>query len=72
MKFLSNFDFSFILEKLHAAVKDAFHRAFWDHLTSDLEADPPVLNHAFTLLTEIKEILLSLLPMHQVTSLHKR
>lgn len=59
-------------EKIQAAVKDAFHRAFWDNLSEDLNADPPVLKHAFILLTEIKEIFLSLLPTQQVTSLHKR
>ncbi|XP_059894746.1 T-complex protein 11-like protein 2 [Gadus macrocephalus] len=46
------------LEKL---VRDTVHRAYWDVLASELDAQPPVYGHAIKLLEEIKEILLSFL-----------
>ena len=52
------------LEKL---VRDTVHRAYWDVLASELDAQPPVYGHAIKLLEEIKEVsLLSLGLMRKV------
>ncbi|XP_037087619.1 LOW QUALITY PROTEIN: T-complex protein 11-like protein 1 [Pollicipes pollicipes] len=51
-------------------VKQMTHKAFWDILQQQLEADPPDFSQALSLLTEVKQTLLSLLlPQH--TSLKK-
>lgn len=42
-------------------VKHIVHKAFWDHLESDLNAEPPKYEHAIKLFEEIREILLSFL-----------
>nr|XP_054487861.1 T-complex protein 11-like protein 2 isoform X3 [Agelaius phoeniceus] len=42
-------------------VKQIVHKAFWDHLESELNEDPPEYKHAIKLFEEIKEILLSFL-----------
>ncbi|XP_058718595.1 T-complex protein 11-like protein 2 isoform X1 [Poecile atricapillus] len=42
-------------------VKQIVHKAFWDHLESELNEDPPEYEHAIKLFEEIKEILLSFL-----------
>ncbi|XP_066261443.1 T-complex protein 11-like protein 1 [Euwallacea similis] len=47
------------------AIKDTMHKAFWDVLRHELSRDPPSYNQAFTLLEEVKQILLDLLlPQH--------
>lgn len=51
-------------------VKQTMHKAFWDLLQADLDDNPPLYQHAIVLLTEIKEILLSLLLPHH-TKLHE-
>ncbi|XP_008634605.1 PREDICTED: T-complex protein 11-like protein 2 isoform X1 [Corvus brachyrhynchos] len=42
-------------------VKQIVHKAFWDHLESELNEDPPEYEHAIKLFEEIREILLSFL-----------
>ncbi|XP_007515844.1 T-complex protein 11-like protein 2 isoform X2 [Erinaceus europaeus] len=42
-------------------VKRIVHQAFWDHLESELNAEPPKYEHAIKLFEEIREILLSFL-----------
>uniref|UniRef100_A0A914XF29 T-complex 11 n=1 Tax=Plectus sambesii TaxID=2011161 RepID=A0A914XF29_9BILA len=50
---------------LHQKVRDAMHRAFWTALADDLKQTPPNYEHAFALLVEIRELLMSLLlPQH--------
>ncbi|NWU98264.1 T11L2 protein, partial [Upupa epops] len=46
---------------LAGTVKQIVHKAFWDHLESELNEDPPEYEHAIKLFEEIKEILLSFL-----------
>ncbi|XP_054243013.1 T-complex protein 11-like protein 2 isoform X2 [Indicator indicator] len=46
---------------LAGTVKHIVHKAFWDHLESELNEDPPEYEHAIKLFEEIKEILLSFL-----------
>uniref|UniRef100_A0A8C3R9P5 T-complex 11 like 2 n=1 Tax=Cyanoderma ruficeps TaxID=181631 RepID=A0A8C3R9P5_9PASS len=46
---------------LAGTVKQIVHKAFWDHLESELNEDPPEYKHAIKLFEEIKEILLSFL-----------
>uniref|UniRef100_A0A8C4YIT9 T-complex 11 like 2 n=1 Tax=Gopherus evgoodei TaxID=1825980 RepID=A0A8C4YIT9_9SAUR len=41
--------------------KEIVHKAFWDHLESELNEDPPEYYHAIKLFEEIKETLLSFL-----------
>ncbi|KAG7268134.1 hypothetical protein CRUP_010088, partial [Coryphaenoides rupestris] len=46
-------------------VKEIMHKAFWDYLETQLNADPPTYSNAITMLSEIKESLLSfLMPGH--------
>lgn len=46
-------------------IKEIMQRAFWDVLKEELESDPPQFGQAMVLLSEIKEMLLSLLlPQH--------
>lgn len=53
-------------EELRQNVKRILHQAFWDVLKSDLGKTPPIYEHAFGLLKELKENVLSfLLPHHQ-------
>nr|XP_039255059.1 T-complex protein 11-like protein 1 [Styela clava] len=58
--------------RMEKAVKDIVQKSFWDCVRVSLESNPPKYDHAFTLLQEIKDILLSLLPANRVTSFHKR
>lgn len=58
--------------KFEREVKKVVQQAFWDSIRSGIESDPPKFEHAFILLKEIKDILLSLLPKNRVTSIHKR
>jgi len=37
-------------------VKQIVHKAFWDHLESELNEDPPEYEHAIKLFEEIKEV----------------
>lgn len=37
-------------------VKRIVHKAFWDHLESELNEDPPEYEHAIKLFEEIKEV----------------
>ncbi|XP_028935138.1 T-complex protein 11-like protein 2 isoform X1 [Ornithorhynchus anatinus] len=46
---------------LAGRVKTIVHQAFWDHLESELNEDPPEYEHAIKLFEEIREILLSFL-----------
>lgn len=46
---------------LEGRVKQIVHKAFWDHLESELNEDPPEYYHAIKLFEEIKETLLSFL-----------
>nr|XP_018904255.1 PREDICTED: T-complex protein 11-like protein 1 isoform X1 [Bemisia tabaci] len=65
-------DKNFMLKKLEPSensierkVKETMHRAFWDLLSQELNADPPVYTQALALLQEIKDTLSSLLlPQH--------
>jgi len=41
-------------------VKQIVHEAFWDHLESELNEDPPEYEHAIKLFEEIKEVMLLL------------
>jgi len=51
---------------LEKTVRDAVHRAFWDTLEEQLAQNPPQYERAISLLSEIKETLLSLmLPHHK-------
>jgi len=52
--------------KLEAQIKDVMQRAFWDILSEQLGADPPVYTQALQLFTEVKAMLYSiLLPQHE-------
>lgn len=70
-------DHDFKLEKYKAPdnslmgrVKEMTHKAFWDILKQQLESDPPDFTQALSLMTEVKQTVLSLLlPQH--TSLKK-
>ncbi|XP_043201650.1 T-complex protein 11-like protein 1 [Amphibalanus amphitrite] len=70
-------DHDFKLEKYKAPdnsllgrVKEMTHKAFWDILKQQLESEPPDFSQALSLMTEVKQTLLSLLlPQH--TSLKK-
>ncbi|KAM5289421.1 T-complex protein 11-like protein 2 [Ctenodactylus gundi] len=46
---------------LAGRVKNIVHKAFWDVLESELNAEPPEYEHAIKLFEEIREILLSFL-----------
>ncbi|XP_028252622.1 T-complex protein 11-like protein 2 [Parambassis ranga] len=46
---------------LWRAVRDNFHKAFWDILEAELNDDPPEFGHAIRLLEDIRETLLSFL-----------
>lgn len=37
-------------------MKQIVHKAFWDHLESELNEDPPEYEHAIKLFEEIKEV----------------
>ncbi|TSQ92653.1 T-complex protein 11-like protein 1 [Bagarius yarrelli] len=50
---------------LEKRVKEIMHKAFWHHLETQLNEDPPVYEHAITLVGEIKETLLSFLMPYQ-------
>ncbi|KAM6304621.1 T-complex protein 11-like protein 2 isoform 3-T8 [Podargus strigoides] len=49
------------LNSFVGTVKQIVHKAFWDHLESELNEEPPEYKHAIKLFEEIKEILLSFL-----------
>lgn len=50
---------------LEKQVKEILHKAFWEILREELEADPPQFKQALVLLTEVRAMLLSLLlPQH--------
>lgn len=42
-------------------VKQIVHKAFWDHLESELNEDPPEYEHAIKLFEEIREVMFFLL-----------
>uniref|UniRef100_A0A915K9H0 T-complex protein 11-like protein 1 n=1 Tax=Romanomermis culicivorax TaxID=13658 RepID=A0A915K9H0_ROMCU len=52
------------VDDLQKLTKAIVHKAFWDALDSDLKENPPNYDHALVLLTEVKEMLLSLLLAH--------
>nr|XP_009857670.1 T-complex protein 11-like protein 1 isoform X2 [Ciona intestinalis] len=58
--------------KIYKVIQETMHRAFWDSVKNDMELEPPVFDHIFVLIKEIKEILLSLLPANRITSLHTK
>lgn len=58
--------------RMRKNISEVMHRAFWDCLKSGIESDPPIYDHAFVLLQEIKGILLSLLPKERKTVFHQR
>ncbi|CAJ0607109.1 unnamed protein product [Cylicocyclus nassatus] len=44
---------------IEAAVKENMYRAYWDILSEELKRDPPNYTHAFNLLMEIKQTILT-------------
>uniref|UniRef100_A0AC34F1Y8 T-complex 11 n=1 Tax=Panagrolaimus sp. ES5 TaxID=591445 RepID=A0AC34F1Y8_9BILA len=64
-------DPEFSLEKLpkdplEEHVKKCMHNAFWEKLREDFAAQPPIYEHAFTLIIDLKEMILGLLTESQV------
>ena len=52
--------------ELEKQIKDVMQRAFWDILSEQLAAEPPVYTQALQLFTEVKAMLYSiLLPQHE-------
>lgn len=54
----------YVIDFLHSfagTVKQIVHKAFWDHLESELNEDPPEYEHAIKLFEEIKEVIFFLL-----------
>lgn len=49
-------------------MKQIVHKAFWDHLESELNEDPPEYEHAIKLFEEIKEVTLFSLSSNFVRS----
>lgn len=50
----------YLIDLLHSfagTVKQIVHKAFWDHLESELNEDPPEYKHAIKLFEEIKEVM---------------
>lgn len=51
--------FLYLIDFFHSlagTVKRIVHKAFWDHLESELNEDPPEYEHAIKLFEEIKEV----------------
>uniref|UniRef100_A0A914YY66 T-complex 11 n=1 Tax=Panagrolaimus superbus TaxID=310955 RepID=A0A914YY66_9BILA len=64
-------DPEFSLEKLpkdplEEHVKKCMHNAFWEKLREDFVSEPPIYEHAFTLIIDLKEMILGLLTESQV------
>uniref|UniRef100_A0A914QF49 T-complex 11 n=1 Tax=Panagrolaimus davidi TaxID=227884 RepID=A0A914QF49_9BILA len=64
-------DPNFSLEKLpkdplEEQVKKCMHDAFWGKLREDFDKEPPVYEHAFNLIVDLKEMILGLLTEAQV------
>nr|CAB3266873.1 T-complex protein 11-like protein 1 [Phallusia mammillata] len=59
-------------EKLHRVVKEEMHKAYWQLLRDELHSSPPVFDHAFVIIKDVKEMMVSLLADNRVTSLHKK
>lgn len=52
--------FPYLIDLLHSfagTVKQIVHKAFWDHLESELNEDPPEYEHAIKLFEEIREVM---------------
>lgn len=52
--------FLYLIDLFHSfagTVKQIVHKAFWDHLESELNEDPPEYEHAIKLFEEIKEVM---------------
>lgn len=52
-----------LFHSLVGTVKRIVHKAFWDHLESELNEDPPEYEHAIKLFEEIKEVTSFSLPL---------
>jgi hypothetical protein len=64
-------DPNFSLEKLpkdplEEQVKKCMHNAFWERLREDFAKDPPIYDHAFNLIVDLKEMILGLLTEAQI------